>query len=371
MDSTKAENPLRLVFWETTAGCNLRCIHCRASATEVSSEQDLSTGEGRALIEGIADCAPPFDPAQGRPSQRPILVLSGGEPLYREDIYDLASHATELGLPLALATNGTLVTQEVAAKVKATGVRRASISFDGADPETHDSFRGLPGSFDRALEGMRHLQEAGVPVQINSTIARHNVHQIEELLQLALARGAVALHIFMLVPVGCGVQIADEQMIEAEEYERVLEWFYQKSLEVPLDLKATCAPHYLRIMRQKAREEGVSIRRETHGMGATTRGCLAGTGVCFVSHKGEVYPCGYLPVLAGNVRQQPLKEIWEHSEVFARLRDLGNLGGKCGVCEYRACCMGCRARAFAATGDYLDEEPYCIYLPKPLRSGAG
>lgn len=358
MDPSKPQHSLRLVFWESTAACNLRCIHCRASATELSSAADLSTDEGRGLIDSIAAFA------------SPILVLSGGEPLYREDIYELASHASARGVPVALATNGTLVTPEVAAKVKDAGVRRASISFDGADAETHDAFRGLPGSFARALEGMRHLKAAGVPVQVNSTIARHNVGQVDELLQLALDRGAVALHVFMLVPVGCGLEIADEQMIEAEEYERVLQWLYERSLDVPIEVKATCAPHYFRIMRQKARERGVRIRRESHGMAATTRGCLAGTGVCFVSHRGDVYPCGYLPVKAGNVRQQPLRDIWERSEVFARLRNLDNLGGKCGVCEYRACCMGCRARAFAASGDYLDEEPYCIYVPAAARPGA-
>jgi len=357
MGATEHEYPLRLVFWETTAGCNLRCLHCRASATQVSSPDDLSTPEGIALVDAIAEFA------------RPILVLSGGEPLYREDIFELAGHASARGLPVALATNGTLVTPEVAARLKSAGVRRASISFDGADPATHDSFRGLPGSFELALDGLHHLQAAGVPAQINSTIARHNVQQIEGLLQLALDQGAVALHIFMLVPVGCGVQIADEQMLAAEEYERVLSWLYEKSLEVPIELKATCAPHYFRIMRQMARQKGIPLRRESQGMAATTRGCLAGTGVCFVSRKGDVYPCGYLPVKAGNVREQPLKAIWDCTEVFARLRDLDNLRGKCGLCEYRACCMGCRARAFAATGDYLEEEPYCVYQPKAWRPG--
>ena len=359
------EHQLRLVFWETTVGCNLRCIHCRASAAAVSSPDELTTPEGLRFIDSLADFGASAASAEG-PPHMPILVLSGGEPLYRRDIFDLAAHASGRGLPVALATNGTLVTPEVAQQVKASGVRRASVSFDGADAATHDAFRGIPGSFDLALRGMDHLQAAGVPVQINSTIAKHNVHQVEQLLQLALHEGAVALHIFLLVPVGCGVQIADEQMIDAEEYERVLGWLYEQSLVVPIELKATCAPHYFRIMRQKAKEKGIAVRRQSHGMAATTRGCLAGTGVCFVSHTGDVYPCGYLPVRAGSIREQPIGEIWEHSEVFAKLRDLGNLGGKCGVCEYRACCMGCRARAFAATGDYLAEEPYCIYVPQSL-----
>ncbi len=380
---------LRLVFWETTTGCNLRCIHCRASAAELSSPEDLSTEEALAFVDSLADFA------------RPVLVLSGGEPLFRDDIFGIASRAHERGLPVALATNGTLVDAAVAAEIKRAGIRRVSISFDGVDAETHDAFRGISGSFEQALAGMRHIQEAGVPVQINSTIARHNVHQIDDLLALAIDRGAVALHIFMLVPVGCGVEIADEQMIEAEEYERALARLYELSREAPIEVKATCAPHYYRIARQMAEGTGqwsVVSGQQTTGdrvarvagqpvrpQGGMTHkdeapeasrgarpgmpGCLAGTGVCFVSHRGEVYPCGYLPVKCGDIREQDISEIWSSSGVFQKLRDVKNLKGKCGVCEYRRICLGCRARAFAETGDYLAEEPYCTYVPRKLRTG--
>jgi radical SAM protein with 4Fe4S-binding SPASM domain len=378
----------RLIFWEVTKGCNLRCIHCRATATELSSPLDLPTAKALNVIEQVSQYA------------KPILVLSGGEPLFRADIFELARFATDRGLRVALATNGTLVTEEVARKIVDAGVRRVSISLDGANAATHEAFRGIPGAFEAALKGFRNLQELGMSLQINMTIARHNAQQLPEVLELAKSIGADALHTFLLVPVGCGVDIATEQMVPAEEYEQILNWFYDRSQEGEIELKATCAPHYFRVMRQRRAAErrassassprpdtgaiglteitmpgstGIAVhphaakaaaKGHPDGLHATTKGCLAGTGVCFISHQGEVYPCGYLPVLAGDLRHQPFAEIWENSAVFQQLRDPENLKGKCGRCEFRNICMGCRARAFAATGDYLDEEPFCIYEPR-------
>jgi AdoMet-dependent heme synthase len=392
------ENKPRLIFWEVTKGCNLRCIHCRASATELSSPTDLSTHAVLGIIDQIAE------------AYNPILVLSGGEPLYRSDIFQLASHATEKGLRVALATNGTQVTKEVARMIVDAGVKRVSISLDGADATTHDSFRGIPGAFDAAVQGLRNLKALGMSVQINMTIARHNAKQLPDVLDLARSLGADALHTFLLVPVGCGVDIAAEQMVAPEEYERMLNWFYDRSLEGGIELKATCAPHYFRVVRQRRAAErrsavaheaaimvshdptaigptealmpggtGISLRPNAgppighhtghpsghpSDMNAMTKGCLAGTGVCFISHQGEVFPCGYLPVIAGDLRKQRFVDIWRDAEVFNALRDTGNLKGKCGCCEFRNVCMGCRARAFAATGNYLDEEPFCVYQPK-------
>ncbi len=351
-------NKLRLVFWELTARCNLSCIHCRASAQEERSPRELSTAEARTVIDDLVSFA------------NPILILTGGEPLYRPDIYEIAAHASGRGLRVALATNGTMVEEETARKVAAAGVRRVSISIDGANEATHDRFRGLPGSFRQALAGAERLRRAGLEVQFNTTIARHNLGEVREILALARERGAVALHIFMLVPVGCGVQIAEEQMIPARDYERVLHWFYDESRAGDIELKATCAPHYFRIMRQRARAEGVEVTPQTHGMAAMTKGCLAGSGVCFISREGKVQPCGYLPVEAGDVRREPLSDIWAGSPVFASLREPIHLGGKCGSCDYRVWCEGCRARAFAATGDYLAEEPYCAYVPPACRQAA-
>jgi len=390
------QNKPRLIFWEVTKGCNLRCIHCRASATELSSPRDLSTHTALGIIDQIAESA------------KPILVLSGGEPLYRSDIFQLAIYARDRGLRVALATNGTLVTKEIARMIVDSGIKRVSISLDGADAITHDSFRCIPGAFDAAVQGLRNLKALGMSVQINMTIARHNAKQLPEVLQLAKSLGVDALHTFLLVPVGCGVDIAAEQMVPPDEYEKMLNWFYDRSLEGGIELKATCAPHYFRVVRQRRVAErrsaeaarvaaeaskrtpdpsdigptemmmpggtGISLKPQGHpgghpgghpsDMNAMTKGCLAGTGVCFISHEGEVFPCGYLPVIAGDLRKQTFAEIWQHAEVFNALRNTENLKGKCGCCEFRNLCMGCRARAFAATGDYLDEEPFCVYQPR-------
>ena len=216
-------NKPRLVFWEVTKGCNLRCIHCRASATELSSPTDLSTKTALGIIDQIAAAT------------NPILVLSGGEPLYRSDIFQLASYATDKGLRVALATNGTLVTKEVARMIVDAGIKRVSISLDGADSLTHDTFRGIPGAFDAAVYGLRNLKARGMSVQINMTIARHNARQLPQVLALAKSLGADALHTFLLVPVGCGVDIAAEQMVPPEEYEEMLNWFYDQSLEGGID----------------------------------------------------------------------------------------------------------------------------------------
>ena len=343
---------LRLLFWETTTGCNLECMHCRRlNVSRQLAKNDLTTKEGLAFIDALTT------------TEKPILVLSGGEPLMRSDIFELAAHAIECGLTVALATNGTLVTKKIAGKIKNVGIDRVSISIDGKSAKTHDGFRKLPGSFDRALEGIAHLRAQDVPVQINSTVAKHNDDQLSGIYDLAISVGAMALHLFMLVPVGCGMQIADEIMLSAERQEEILNWFYDRSKTKTLQMKATCAPHYYRIMRQRAQAEGTKIDRSIHGMAAVTKGCLAGTSVCFVSHKGQVFPCGYLPLEVGNVKNQPFEEIWEKASLFETLRRPELLKGKCGVCEYIKVCGGCRARAYGKVGDVLEEEPYCIYQP--------
>ena len=323
----------RLVFWELTSACNLKCVHCRACPIDQRSPEDLTTEEGKTLIEQIASFA------------KPVLVMSGGEPLVRPDVFELAEYGASQGLRIALATNGTLVTPEVVRQIKESGIQRVSVSIDGASAKSHDEFRRIPGAFDEAWKGIENIKAAGIPFQINTTVTKHNIAEIPDILKLAIERGAVALHIFLLVPTGCGKEIADDEMIEPAEYERVLNWFYDRSKDVKIGLKATCAPHYFRIMRQRAKAEGIRITPETHGFEAMTKGCLAGSAVCFVSHEGEVYPCGYLPVSAGNVRKQHFKDIWDGAEVFRVLRDEDNLQGKCGYCEFRRVCMGCRARA--------------------------
>lgn len=353
--SPAQKNELRLVFWESTSLCNLECIHCRRLDVAADlAQQDLTAEQAKGFIDSIADFA------------RPILVFSGGEPLARPDIFEIAAHAKTKGLTTALATNGTLIDHSLALRIAGAGFGRVAISFDGATARTHDGFRGIPGSFERALEGFRQLKSLGMSLQINSTLARHNVAEKQQLYDMAVAMGAAALHIFLLVPVGCGVEISGDNQLPAEEYEEVLNWFYDRSREGRIQTKATCAPHYYRIMRQRAKAEGIKLSVATHGMDAVTRGCLAGSAVCFVSHKGEVFPCGYLPVEAGNVLLQPFQEIWEKSQTFAELRDTSNLKGKCGCCEFKNVCEGCRARAYGEVGDFLAEEPYCTYQPRSL-----
>ena len=384
MGAVLENHELKLLFWETTAGCNLECIHCRRlDVSRQLMKNDLTTDEAQQFVRDLAGFA------------KPILVLSGGEPLFRPDIYEIAMSARDCGLPVALATNGTLIDARVAHRIATSGIQRVAISIDGADEATHDNFRRQPGSLAAALRGFRNLRQRGMSMQINCTVTKHNVHQIEKLYAMAVELGADALHLFMLVPVGCGVQIAESNMLPAGEYERVLNWMYDKSKAGQIHLKATCAPHYFRVMRQRGAEErrtrseggqdqGIA-RGSTHsssfaphsspgprgvhpqGMAAMTKGCLAGSSVCFVSHTGEVFPCGYLPVSAGNVRRQHVRDIWHGSEVFARLRDMDGLEGKCGLCEFKRICLGCRARAFYATGNYMAEEPCCVYTPKRMR----
>ncbi len=380
---------LRLVFWETTKACNLSCRHCRAVPQRSLGPTELTTSRAFDLMDEIAQVA------------KPVLVLSGGEPLFRPDLFELGEYGVQSGFRMALATNGTLVNERVAAKIADTGFSRVAISLDGANATTHDAFRGLPGSHALALRGIRNLRAEGVSVQINSTVARHNVDEVPRMLDLALALGADALHLFMLVPVGCGLEIAPAEMLPADEYERVLHWFDEQSKTCPIDLKATCAPHYYRIRAQRLQDDrrrgdfttsfiapGTKAKAAPTVMGhghpggapgahgqhlsAMTRGCLAGTSVCFVSNEGRVYPCGYLPVSAGDTRVQRFADIWNESPVFTQLRNPDALEGKCGICRYEAICSGCRARAYAATGSFLAEEPFCSYQPEshsriPLR----
>lgn len=334
-----SEHTLRLLFWESTVRCNLACVHCRRQRVTEAASGELSTDELRALLDSAA--------ALGRP----IFVFSGGEPLLREDWETLAEYARSINVPTALATNGTLIDAALAKRIAAAGFRRVAVSLDGADARTHDEFRGTAGAFDRAAAGINALRQADVPLQINATITRHNAHQLDGLYDLAGAMGAEALHLFLFVPTGCGLQIAKTHQLAPEMYEAVLRWLCDRQASGEMELKATCAPHYYRI----AAERGLAV--------GDSRGCLCGISVVFVSHDGEVFGCGYLPVSCGSVRKEKLEDIWRNSTVLADLRDFDRLKGKCGACEHKAICGGCRARAFAATGDYFAAEPACSYAP--------
>lgn len=341
---------LRLVAWEITRSCNLACKHCRAEAHPEPFAGELDTAEAKKLIDSFKQAGDP------------VVIFTGGEPLLRPDVFELVSYADSKGLRCVMAPNGTLINPENARLMKDSGIQRCSISIDGPNAAEHDLFRGVPGSFDLSMQGIDYLKEAGIPFQINTTVTRDNLHQFRDIFKLAQELGAVAWHIFMLVPTGRGADIKD-QAISAVEYEEVLNWFYDFRKTTNMHLKATCAPHYYRIMRQRAREEKIEVNQENFGLDAMSRGCLGGIGFCFISHVGQVQPCGYLELDCGNVRKTPFPEIWKNSPNFLKLRDKTQYKGKCGQCHYHKVCGGCRARAFTMDQDFLAPEPLCTYDP--------
>jgi radical SAM protein with 4Fe4S-binding SPASM domain len=290
-------------------------------------------------------------------NQMPVLVFSGGEPLCREDLFGLVDYAGAQGVVTALATNGTMIDAATANLVRESGIVRVAVSLDGATAEVHDKQRQLKGSFEKAIGGIRCLSEQSIPFQINITLTKRNAQQLEDVYELAKSLGAVALHIFMLVPVGCGGVLAETDMLSPQEYEEKLLEICRLDSRGQLQVKVTCGPHYERIIR----EQGLyKVRKKGHH---ENKGCLAGLGVLFVSHKGDVFPCGYLPVRCGNVLEESLSQIWYNNKELARMRDSSGLEGKCGICGYREVCGGCRGRAYAATGNYMAEEPFCAYIP--------
>jgi heme b synthase len=346
---TLFDNKVRMIAWEVTRSCNLNCAHCRAAASCGPYSGELSTDKCLKIIDEIAAMA------------SPVIILTGGEPLLRPDIFEIASYGTNKGLRMVMATNGTLVTPAVAQKMIQSGIKRVSISIDGKDTHSHDAFRQQKGAFAGAMTGIAALKNAGMEFQINTTITSANLEQIKDILDLTKSLGAAAHHIFLLVPTGRGKELAG-QTITAADYEEKLNWFHQESLSCEIQLKATCAPHYFRIRHQN---KSVESRKKPSGhFHEMTRGCLGGITFCFISHVGQVQPCGYLELDCGNMKKKSFSAIWEKSEVFRNLRDYSKYGGKCGRCEFIKVCGGCRARAYEATGDYLAEEPLCIYQPK-------
>ena len=352
---------LQLVAWEITRSCNLFCAHCRASANYGPYEGELSFKECCRLIDQILQVG------------KPILILTGGEPLLRHDIFEIAQYAVSRGLRVVLGSNGTLITEEVATRLKDVSVSRIGVSLDFPTPDLQDNFRGKVGAFDEIISGIAMAQQAGIPVQINSTITKLNAPYLDDLLSLAFKVGAVAFHPFMLVPIGRGKDLESVELLP-QEYEEILNWIYDKQTELGdrMFFKPTDAPHYLRVLRQrdkKNRLQGVSPVEKTkpvvtpNPMHSLSRGCMAGVGFCFISHTGRVQGCGYLDVAAGNIKEQSFKEAWCDSPLFRDLRDLSMIKGKCGRCEYKKLCGGCRARAYETAGDYLESEPYCIYEP--------
>jgi heme b synthase len=341
---------LRLLAWEVTRRCNLACRHCRAAAGLGPYPDELTTEEGLALLDDLAGLG------------QVVVILTGGEPLLREDIFDLAAYGTRLGHRMVMAVNGTLLTPALAARLKEAGIQRLSISLDGAAAASHDRLRAVPGAFLGALDGIAVCREAGLPFQINTTITRANLQELPAIHQLAIDLDAAAHHVFVLVPTGRGAEIPEE-LVSREEYEETLRWLLARQREGRIHLKPTCAPQYYRLWREDAATRGEKITPTTHGMEAMTKGCLGGQGFAFVSYRGEVQPCGYLELTAGNLRDAPFPDIWENAPLFQQLRAVDDYRGKCHHCRYRKVCGGCRARAYALTGDVLGDDPICPYEP--------
>jgi radical SAM protein len=380
-----------LAIWEVTQSCDLACKHCRAAAQPIAHPDELTNAEGKALIDQIA--------AMGVP----IFVFTGGDPLKRKDVFELIRYAADKGVQVALTPSATpLLTREAIFKLKEAGLVRLGISLDGSTPEIHDTFRGLPGAYARTIQAIEWANEAGIPIQVHTTISRHNADDLDNLCALFEKLAIVMWNVFFLVPVGRG-QLDD--LLDGEEFERIFGQIYELSHRVNFQIKTTEAMHYRRYLLQNNLEE----RRVSHGNlpghgaghpgsvqraaamtyepGAptsdaktrtaswATRRVNDGKGFLFVSHVGNVYPSGFLPIHAGNIRETPLSEIYRNAPIFKSLRDTSKLEGKCGACEYKEICGGSRARAYAVTGDPLAAEPCCIYQPKnwdpELESHAG
>jgi heme b synthase len=343
----------RLVAWEVTRACDLACRHCRAVAQPHADPRQLATNEAFRLIDDIAAFRQPI-----------ILILTGGDPLKRPDIFVVAERAARAGLRVVMSPSGTQVTPASVAALRRVGIQRISVSLDGSTPDLHDGFRRVPGAFEQAIASLAYAREGNLPFQINTTVTRHNRHDLSNMLRLAVDLGAVTWDVFMLVPTGRGTV---QMEIAPDEYEETLRFIHEVSQTAPIQVKMTCAPHYKRVQvqeRRSARQR--TAGRTPHAAHGFSRGCMAGFGFCFVSHIGEVGGCGYLPLLAGNVREASLTDIYRESSLFKSLRDANLLQGRCGICEYRMVCGGCRARALTATGNYLDEEPFCTYRPNAV-----
>jgi radical SAM protein len=343
--------PLMLYF-EVTQACDLVCRHCRASAQERQHPDELTTELSKALIDQAA--------AFPRP---PILVMTGGDPLKRPDLFELIRHARDAGLQVALTPSATpLATAEAIGRAKDAGVARLGISLDGADAETHDAFRGWQGSFVRTLQMLKHARQLDMPVQINTSITQRNFHQIDAIAELLASQEIAMWSVFFLVPVGRGIA---EQRISPDEYEIAFEKLWKQSQRQPFGIKTTEAPHYRRFVLQQDGDPLAEPSAATHAArGRRHRAPLGvrdGRGVMFVSHTGEIYPAGFLPLKCGQFPHDSIIETYQSHPTFVALRDGAQLKGKCGTCDYNDICGGSRSRAFAVTGDPLAAEPDCVY----------
>ena len=345
-----------IAIWEVTQACDLACVHCRASAQPNRHPMELSTDEGKGLIDQIAAL------------KVPVFVLTGGDPIKRPDLFELIGHARKVGVRVSLTPSATpLLTKEIVARLKEAGLARLAVSMDGASAKTHDAFRGMSGSFARTLDAVRWANEIGLPVQINTTFSRRNIGEIDAIVALMESLQITLWSVFFLVPTGRG-KLSD--LLSADEFEQVFEKVYSLSKIATFDIKTTEAQHYRRfVLQQKVAERRAGLspaaqEKTTDVIGRAPRGLNDGKGFIFISHTGEVFPSGFLPLSAGNIRKQELAVIYRDSPLFSGLRDTSNLEGKCGACEFKEICGGSRSRAYALTGNPHAEEPCCSYVPK-------
>jgi len=345
-----------IAIWEVTQACDLACVHCRASAQPERHPDELTTAEGEQLIDQIAAW------------KVPVFVLTGGDPIKRPDLFELIRYAHAVGVRVSLTPSATpLLTRDVILRLKEAGLARLAVSMDGASAATHDEFRGLSGSFARTLDAVRWANEAGLPVQINTTFSRRNIGEIDEIVALMEQLRITLWSVFFLVPTGRG-KLND--LLSADEFEGVFQKLHQLSKSATFDIKTTEAQHYRRyLLQQKAAEKRAGAIKadsqiSTDDIGRAPRGLNDGKGFVFISHKGEVFPSGFLPVSGGNIREESLETIYRNAPLFRDLRDTSRLEGKCGACEFKQICGGSRSRAYALTGNHLGEEPCCAYIPK-------
>jgi AdoMet-dependent heme synthase len=344
------QNPF-IVIWEVTRACQLHCLHCRAEAQRHRDERELTTEEGFALIDAVAEM------------DHPLLVFTGGDPLERPDLYDFIRYGRSKGLQVSITPSATpKVTAQAIADAKAAGLERWAFSLDGWCAEIHDKFRGTKGSYDRTITALGILRDEGIPIQINTTVTRYNLDDLERIAQVVESYGAVLWSVFFLVPTG---RARAKDMVTADEHEAVMNWLYERSKRSSFDVKTTAAPHYRRVVLQHLHDAVEPALLQSDPL-RSTRGVNDGNGFVFISHIGDVYPSGFLPVKAGNVRETSLSQLYRESPVFKSLRDVNQLKGKCRVCEFRQVCGGSRARAYALTGDYLESDPSCAYIPRAL-----
>ena len=357
-----------VAIWEVTQSCDLMCRHCRAEAMRSRDPRELTTEEGRRLLDDI------------RSMGTGIMILSGGDPVKREDIFDLVRHGADNGLRMATIPAATpALTLGLVQKLKNAGLSQIAISLDRPDSESHDTFRGVTGAFDLTMKGADYAREAGIPLQINTTLGAHNIDRFDDIAARVRDLGVVFWEVFFLVPMGRGRLL---RQLKASQYEILFEILYRFSKEVDFIVKISEAQHYRRyVMEQEMRKS----RESTGGnvvnlpdrltrdfgpggsIGLAPKGVNSGNGFVFVSHIGDVYPSGFLPIPAGNVRNESVVDIYRNSPLFVELRDYGRLKGKCRLCEYRNICGGARARAYAGTGDYMQSEPYCAYIPESYK----